>query len=79
MVDDQIKLISLDHYRLRSFFCRNKRRGGGACIFVRDMFRVKQVHYLCGIAQEKTFELAAEELLDLKLVIVCIYDPLKVI
>jgi exonuclease III len=24
MVDDQIKLINLDHYRLKSYFCRNK-------------------------------------------------------
>jgi hypothetical protein len=73
MVDDQIKLINLDHYKLRSYFCRNKQRGGSACILVRDMLRVKQVHNLCGIAQEKTFELAAVELLDIKIVIVCIY------
>jgi exonuclease III len=79
MVDDQIKLINLDQYRLRSYFCRNIRRGGGVCIFVRDMLRVKQVHYLCGIAQEKSFELAAVELPDTKLVFVCIYRSQKVI
>jgi hypothetical protein len=41
------------------------------------MLRVKQVHYICGIAQEKTFELAAVELLDIKLVIGCIYRSPK--
>jgi hypothetical protein len=33
----------------------------------------RQVDYLNGIVQEKTFELAAAELLDIKVVIVCIY------
>jgi hypothetical protein len=33
----------------------------------------RQVHYLNGIAQEKPFELAAVELLDIKVVVVCIY------
>jgi hypothetical protein len=32
-----------------------------------------QVHYLNGITQENTFELAAVELLDMKVVVVCIY------
>jgi hypothetical protein len=71
--EDQIKLINLDQYRLISKFCRYNRRGGGSCMFVRDMLRMRQVHYLSGIAQEKTSELSAVELLDIKGVIVCIY------
>jgi hypothetical protein len=59
--------------RLISQFCRHSRRGGGSGIFVRDMLRTRQVHYLSRIAQEKTFELSAVELLDIIVVIVCIY------
>jgi exonuclease III len=73
MAEDQIKLINFDQYILKDFFCSNKRRGGCSCIFVREILSARQVHYLNGIAQEKTFELAAVELLDIKVVIVCIY------
>jgi hypothetical protein len=50
---DQIKLIILDQYKLRSQFCRDKKRGGGSCIFVKDVLRTKQIHYLSRMGQEK--------------------------
>jgi hypothetical protein len=71
--EDQIKLINLDQYRLISQFYRHNRKGGGSCIFVRDMLRTREVYYLSRITQEKIFELLAVELLDIKVVIVCIY------
>jgi hypothetical protein len=55
--EDQIKLINFDQYRLRSQFCRNEKRGGGSCIFVKDVLRTRQIHYLRGLGEEKTFEL----------------------
>jgi hypothetical protein len=70
---DQINLINLDEYKLRSQFCRTKKKGGGSCIFVKDVLKTKQIHYLHEIGQEKDFELSAVELLDIKMVIVCIY------
>jgi exonuclease III len=70
---DQINLINLDQYKLRSQFCRTKKKGGGSCIFVRDILKTKQTHYLSVIGQEKDFELSAVELLDIKTVIVSIY------
>jgi hypothetical protein len=47
--------------------------GGGSCIFVKDVLRTIQIHYLSGMGQEKAFELLAVELLDIKTVIVRIY------
>jgi hypothetical protein len=46
--------------------------GAGSCIFVRDVLRTRQIHYLRGLGKEKTFKLSAVELLDIKLAIVCI-------
>jgi exonuclease III len=76
-VEEQIKLINLNQYRLKSYFCRSKIRGGGSGIFVREILSARQVHYLNGITQEKTSELVAVELLDIKVVIVCIYRSLE--
>jgi hypothetical protein len=73
MVEDHIELINLDQYKLQNYFCRSTRRGGGSCIFVREILSARQVHYLNGIAQEGTSELVAVELLDIKVVVVCIY------
>jgi hypothetical protein len=70
---DQISLINLDQYSLGSKFCRTTKKGGGSCIFVRDSLQTKQVRYLSDIGKEKIFELSAVELLDIKMVIVCIY------
>jgi hypothetical protein len=69
---DQISLINVDQYSLRNKFCRTTKKGGGSCIFVRNFLQTKQVRYLSEIGQEKVFELSAVELLDIKIVIVCI-------
>jgi hypothetical protein len=47
--------------------------GGGSCIFVKDVLRTRQIHYLRGLGDEETFEPWAVELLDIKLATVCIY------
>jgi hypothetical protein len=49
--EDQMKFIHFDQYRLRSQFCRNGKMGGGSCIFVKDVLRTRQIHYLRGLRE----------------------------
>jgi hypothetical protein len=39
---DQISLINVGQYSLRSKFCRTTKKGGGSCIFVRNFLQTKQ-------------------------------------
>jgi hypothetical protein len=39
---DQISMINLDQYSLRSKFCRTTKKGGGSCIFVRDSLQTNK-------------------------------------
>jgi hypothetical protein len=66
---DHINIVNIDQFKLVSSFNRNN-WGGGSCIFVRKFLQTKQINYLYGIGLEKSFELSAFELLDLKIVIV---------
>jgi exonuclease III len=69
---DHINIVNIDQFKLVSSFNRNN-RGGGSCIFVRKFLHTKEINYLYGIGLEKSFELSAVELVDLKIVLVCIY------
>jgi hypothetical protein len=46
---------------------------GGACIYVKRGIEVREVNYLQNMSEEKNFEMAAIELVECKIIVVCIY------
>jgi hypothetical protein len=78
--EEYIKLISFDKFKLDSNFSRSKSDHGGSCIYVKHHVQTKEINYLKGITKEKDFEMSAVEILDYKLIIVCVStDHLMVI
>ena len=72
--EEYIKLISIDKYKLASNFNRSKSDHGGSCIYIKLHMQTKEVNYLQGISKEKDFEMTTVEILDYKLIIVCVYS-----
>jgi exonuclease III len=71
--EENIKLISIDKFKLAGNFSRSKSDHGGSCIFVKHCMQTKEINYLQGISKEKDFEMTAVEVLDYKLIIACVY------
>jgi exonuclease III len=57
---------------LVSNFCRISSEHGGSCIYVRKYLQTKEVNCFHGISREKDFEKTVVELLDYKIIIVCV-------
>ena len=70
--EDYIKLISVDKFKLARNFNRSKSNHGGSCIYVKYHVQTKEINYLKGISKEKDFEMTEVEILDCKLIIVCV-------
>jgi hypothetical protein len=70
--EEYIKLFSTDIFKLSSNFSRSKRDHGGSCIYFKRHVQTKEINYLRGINKEKDFEMTAVEILDYKLIIVCV-------
>jgi hypothetical protein len=66
--EEYIKLIRFDKFQLASNFSGSKSDHGGSCIFVKHHVQSKEINYL----QEKDFEMTAVEIMDYKLIIVCV-------
>jgi hypothetical protein len=71
--EEYIKLISIDEFKLVSNFSRSESIHGGTCIYVKHYLKTREVNYLNGIGKEKDFEISAVEVLDYKLIVVCVY------
>jgi hypothetical protein len=71
--EEYIKLIIIDKLKLASSFSRNKSDHGGSCIYLKHNVQTKEINYLHGISKEKDFEMTAVEILDYKLIVVCVY------
>jgi exonuclease III len=54
-------------------YSRIRKEGGGSCIFVKDRVQTKELNSMQGLCKEKDFEMSILELVDLKIVLVCIY------
>ena len=70
---NHINISNIDHFKLVSSVSSNN-RGGWLYIFVRKFLQTKEINYLNGIGLEKSFEL-----MDLKIVTVCINNLLMMI
>jgi hypothetical protein len=69
----QILHINIKHYKLADSFCRKKYRHEGSCIFVSNVMNVRVVIFLKNLGSDKELEISATELVDFKIIVVCIY------
>ena len=65
-------LISTDKFKLASNFNRSKSDHGGSSIYVKYHVQTKEINYLKVMSKEKDFKMTAVEILDYKLIIVCV-------
>ena len=73
LLEDQMKVLNIDCFRLVSNFSRNHSASGGSCIFIRNNIKTKEVEYLRGSGKEKVFKIFAAELTDIDTILACIY------
>jgi hypothetical protein len=66
-------LLNIDQFKLVSNFSRHGSEHGGSCIFVKKYIHTEEVIYFKGINKEKDFEMSVVELLDYKIILVCVY------
>jgi hypothetical protein len=67
-----IEAIQFDNFMLTSKFCRMN-DGGGSCIYVKKEIRMKELNDLEYLGEVKNFELSIIELIDYKIILICIY------
>jgi hypothetical protein len=72
-MEEQIKVLNIDPFKLVSNFSRFSSNYGGSGIFVRKDLHTKEVNYLKEIGSDKVFELSVVELLDFNVTLACIY------
>lgn len=70
---EEIPVINLSGYKLASCFCRRHFSHGGCSIYVREDLGFLELTQLKQKSKELTMECSAVQLLELKIVIVCIY------
>jgi exonuclease III len=73
LIDEQIKTLNTDQYKLADNFSKVKCNYGGTCIFVQEDSYTKELKYLKDLYSEKEFEMSAVELVDFKFVVICVY------
>jgi hypothetical protein len=73
LLEVQMNVINIDHFRSASNFSRNHSTSGGSCIFIRNNIVTKEVEYLKGLGKEKVFEISVVELFDIGAILACIY------
>jgi hypothetical protein len=62
----------MKHYKLAGSFCRKKDRHGCSCIFVSTVINVREVIFLKNLGRDKELEISATELVDFKIIVICI-------
>lgn len=67
------KHLDLPNYQLAACYARKKSKRGGACILTRNGLQYKELKTISRFSLTGVFECCAIELIDYKIVIVCIY------
>jgi exonuclease III len=71
---DQMKTLNIEYYKLVKNFSRISRNSGGSCTtWVRKDLQAREVSYLKGLGSENDFEMTEVELVDFRIILVCIY------
>jgi hypothetical protein len=65
--------INIYYYKLAANFCRISNRYGGTCIYVLNDIKTRELTFIQNLAREGVFEISATEIVDWKIIIVCIY------
>jgi hypothetical protein len=73
LLEVQMNVTHIDHFRLASNFSRNHSTSGGSCIFMRNNTETKEAEYLKGLGKEKGFEISVVEVSDIGTILACIY------
>jgi predicted outer membrane repeat protein len=71
--DQKMNGINIAEFKLVSAFCRNSSEHRGTAIYVKKGLETKEVNYFQGISEEENFEMLIIELLQHKILIVCLY------
>jgi hypothetical protein len=71
--DEQMRTLNIVHYKLVQNFSRLSRHNGGSCIWVRKDLNTREVSYVRSLGSENVFEMTEVQLMDFKLIVVCIY------
>lgn len=67
------EFIKFDDYVLADIFIRSVQRGGGAMIMVRNKVKFESYKKISNLSCEKHCEVAATRLINLDIIVVCIY------
>lgn len=71
--DEQINILNIEHYKLADNFCRVNDKHGGSCIFVDNKLVIRDVNWTKDSGRDKEFEISPTELVDHRIVLICIY------
>jgi exonuclease III len=69
--DEQINILNIEHYKLADSFCRVSDKHSGSCIFVDNKLLIRDINRIKDLGRDKEFK--ATELVDLRIVLICIY------
>jgi hypothetical protein len=67
--------INIDYYKLAANFCRISNKYGGTCIYVLNYIKTKELTFVQNLTREGIIEISAIEIVDRKIIIICIYRP----
>lgn len=72
MMASDVSQLSIPNYTLATHFCRDD-RNGGSCILVKNSLKSKPILEILKLNSPNRFECCALELIDHKIIIICIY------
>jgi hypothetical protein len=72
--EDQMRILNMIHYKLANNYSRISKIGGGSCIWVCNDLNIRQVSYLKSLCSENVFEMTVVQIIDCKVIVVCIYQ-----
>jgi hypothetical protein len=72
---EELTSIKIMNYGLSSSYCRKNKIHGGASIHVHNTVKAAELSSLVNLSIEMVIEIAAIEIVEYKLVIICIYRP----
>jgi hypothetical protein len=68
-----VRAININDFILANAFCRPNNDYGGSCIFVKKGIITKELNSLNELGEEENFELSLIELVQYRIIVICIY------
>jgi hypothetical protein len=73
LTNDHVRAINIERYKLVSNFSRGDSKHRRTCMYVHENVKTSKVNYLKDLSCVNDFEMSVTELVDFKVVVVCIY------